>query len=231
MTKINIAIDGHSSCGKSTIAKGLAKSLNYIYIDSGSMYRAVTYFALQSDMIEFEKVKEAELLQSLAKINIGFKEVDGEQHTLLNGEDVEYEIRGIEVSKHVSQVSRIPAVRKHLVIQQKELGKNKGVVMDGRDIGTVVFPGAKVKFYVTADVNIRAQRRFKEMNEKGYSDVSLEMIKQNIEERDFMDTHRKVSPLIQASDAILLDTSNLTQNEQLDLAIDIVNTKIAALEA
>ena len=129
MIKINIAIDGHSSCGKSTIAKGLAKSLNYIYIDSGSMYRAVTYFALQANMIEFEKVKEADLLQSLSKIQIDFKEVDGEQHTLLNGEDVEYEIRGIEVSKHVSQVARIPQVRKHLVIQQKELGKNKGVVI------------------------------------------------------------------------------------------------------
>ena len=229
MTKINIAIDGHSSCGKSTIAKGLAKALNFIYIDSGSMYRAVTYFALQSDMIEFEQVKETELLQSLSKIQIGFKEVNGEQHTLLNGEDIEFEIRGIEVSKHVSQVARIPAVRKHLVIQQKELGKNKGVVMDGRDIGTVVFPGAKVKFYVTADAAVRAQRRFDEMKEKGYNDISLEMIKQNIEERDFMDTHRKVSPLVQASDAILMDTSNLTQSEQLNMAIEIVNTKIAAL--
>jgi len=227
MTKINIAIDGHSSCGKSTIAKGLSKSLNYIYIDSGSMYRAVTLFALRGDMIEFEQVKEAELLQSLSKIHIAFKEVSGEQHTLLNGEDVEFEIRGIEVSKHVSQVARIPAVRKHLVIQQKELGKEKGVVMDGRDIGTVVFPGAEVKFYVTADATVRAQRRFDEMNEKGYSDVSLEMIKQNIEERDFMDTHRKVSPLIRAGDAILLDTTHLSQSEQLKMALDIVNKKIS----
>ena len=230
MIKINIAIDGHSSCGKSTIAKGLAKSLNYIYIDSGSMYRAVTYFALQANMIEFEKVKEADLLQSLSKIQIDFKEVDGEQHTLLNGEDVEYEIRGIEVSKHVSQVARIPQVRKHLVIQQKELGKNKGVVMDGRDIGTVVFPSAEVKFYVTADADVRAQRRFDEMSEKGYSDISLEMIKQNIEERDFMDTHRKVSPLMQASDAVLIDTSNLTQSEQLKMALNIVESKIAYLD-
>ena len=230
MIKINIAIDGHSSCGKSTIAKGLAKSLNYIYIDSGSMYRAVTYFALQEDMIEFEQVKEADLLQSLSKIQIGFKEVDGEQHTLLTGEDVEYEIRGIEVSKHVSQVARIPQVRKHLVIQQKELGKNKGVVMDGRDIGTVVFPSAEVKFYVTADADVRAQRRFDEMSEKGYSDISLEMIKQNIEERDFMDTHRKVSPLMQASDAVLIDTSNLTQSEQLKMALNIVESKIAYLD-
>lgn len=230
MIKINIAIDGHSSCGKSTIAKGLAKSLNFIYIDSGSMYRAVTYFALQGNMIEFEQVKETELLQSLSLIHIGFKDVDGEQHTLLNGEDVEFEIRGIEVSKHVSQVARIKAVRKHLVIQQKELGKNKGVVMDGRDIGTVVFPGAEVKFYITADAAVRAQRRFDEMNEKGYSDISLEMIKQNIEERDFMDTHRKVSPLLQASDAILIDTSNLTQSEQLNMAINIVYAKIADLD-
>jgi cytidylate kinase len=229
MIKINIAIDGHSSCGKSTIAKGLANNLNYIYIDSGSMYRAVTYFALQGEMNEFEQVKEAELLQSLSKIQIGFKEVDGEQHTLLNGEDIEFQIRGIEVSKHVSQVARIPAVRKHLVIQQKKLGENKGVVMDGRDIGTVVFPGAEVKFYVTADAAVRAKRRFDEMKSKGYDDISLEMIKQNIEERDFMDTHRKVSPLIQAIDAILLDTSNLTQSEQLGMAIDIVNTKLVAL--
>ena len=227
MTKINIAIDGHSSCGKSTIAKGLAKSLNYIYIDSGSMYRAVTLFALRGDMIEFEQVKETDLLQSLSKIHIGFIEVNGEQHTLLNGEDIEFEIRGIEVSKHVSQVARIPEVRKHLVVQQKELGENKGVVMDGRDIGTVVFPSAEVKFYVTADATIRAQRRFDEMNEKGYSDVSLEMIKQNIEERDFMDTHRKVSPLVQASDAVLLDTTHLSQSEQLKMALDIVNKKIS----
>jgi len=229
MTKINIAIDGHSSCGKSTIAKGLAKAFNYLYIDSGSMYRAVTLFALQADMIEFEQVKEAELLQSLSKIRIGFKEVDGEQHTLLNGKDVEFEIRGIEVSKHVSQVARIPQVRKHLVLQQKELGKNKGVVMDGRDIGTVVFPGAEVKFYVTADAAVRAQRRFDEMNKKGYSEVSLEMIKENIEERDFMDTHRKVSPLMQASDSVLMDTSNLSQSEQLNLAIETVNKKIGEL--
>lgn len=225
MIKINIAIDGHSSCGKSTIAKGLAKHLNYIYIDSGSMYRAVTFYALREDMIEFEQVKEAELLNSLPMIQISFKEVDGVQHTLLNGEDIEFQIRGIEVAKHVSQVARIPAVRKHLVIQQKKLGENKGVVMDGRDIGTVVFPAAEVKFYVTADASIRAKRRFDEMNKKGYNDVSLEMIKQNIEERDFMDTHRKASPLVQAVDAILLDTSNLTKDEQLEMAINIVNSK------
>jgi cytidylate kinase len=227
MTKINIAIDGHSSCGKSTIAKGIAKSLNYIYVDSGSMYRAVTYYALLANMIEFEKVKETELLQSLSKIHIDFNEVNIEQHTLLNGKDIEFEIRSPEVSKHVSQVARIPEVRKHLVAQQKKMGKNKGVVMDGRDIGTVVFPGAEVKFYVTADADIRAQRRFDEMMEKGYKDVSLEMIKQNIEERDFLDSHRKVSPLVRASDAILIDTSHLTQGEQLVKALDIINERIS----
>jgi len=226
MKKINIAIDGHSSCGKSTIAKGIAKSLNYVYIDSGSMYRAVTYFALQKNMIEFEKVKENELLQSLSKIHIGFEEKKGEQHTLLNGKDIEFEIRSLEVSKHVSQVARIPEVRKHLVAQQKEVGLYKGVVMDGRDIGTVVFPGAEVKFFVTADANIRAQRRYDEMIAKGYSDVSLEMIKHNIEERDFLDSHRKVSPLVRAGDAVLIDTSHLTQDEQLTMAMAIINEKI-----
>ena len=226
MTKINIAIDGHSSCGKSTIAKGIAKSLKYIYVDSGSMYRAVTYFALQANMIEFEKVKEAELLQSLAKIHIGFEEKNGEQHTLLNGKDIEFEIRSPEVSKHVSQVARIAQVRKHLVAQQKDLGRNKGVVMDGRDIGTVVFPGAEVKFYVTADAVIRAQRRYDEMMEKGYKGVSLEMIKQNIEERDFLDSHRKVSPLVRANDAILIDTGHLSQEEQLAKVLEIINERI-----
>jgi cytidylate kinase len=229
MTKINIAIDGHSSCGKSTIAKGIAKSLNYLYIDSGSMYRAVTYFALEGNMIEFEKVKETELLQSLSKIHIDFKDTNNEQHTLLNGIDIEFEIRSPEVSKHVSQVARIAEVRKHLVAQQKKLGKHKGVVMDGRDIGTVVFPGAKVKFYITADADIRAQRRYDEMIAKGYENVSLEMIKQNIEERDFLDTHRKISPLVRAGDAILIDTSQLTQTEQLNKALEIINAKVGEL--
>ena len=223
MNKINIAIDGHSSCGKSTIAKGIAKSLNYVYIDSGSMYRAVTYFALQAKMIEFEQVKETELLQSLSNIHISFAEKNGEQQTYLNGKNIEFEIRSLEVSKHVSQVARIPEVRKHLVAQQKEMGKNKGVVMDGRDIGTVIFPGAKVKFFVTADADIRAQRRYDEMISKGYKDVSIEMIKQNIEERDFLDSHRKVSPLVRANDAILIDTSHLTQEGQLKKALDVVN--------
>lgn len=229
MIKINIAIDGHSSCGKSTIAKGIAKSLKYIYIDSGSMYRAVTYYALKANMIEFEKVKEAELLQSLSKIHISIKEKNGTQHTYLNGEDIEFEIRSLEVSKHVSQVARIPEVRKHLVALQRELGSQKGVVMDGRDIGTVVFPGAEVKFFVTADPAIRAQRRYDEMIAKGYANISLEMVKQNIEERDFLDSHRKVSPLVQAGDAILIDTSHLTPEQQLSKALEVIKEKTGKL--
>ena len=223
MTKINIAIDGYSSCGKSTIAKGLAQSLNYLYVDSGPMYRAVTLYALQNGMVEFEKVKEPELLNSLSKIRISFKLINGDQHTFLNDIDVEHEIRSHLVSQNVSQVARIPQIRRHLVEQQKSLGAKKGVVMDGRDIGTVVFPGAKVKFFVTADSDIRAQRRFKEMKEKGFNDVTFDMVKANIEERDFLDTHRKVSPLMKASDAVMLDTSNLSPKEQLEKALDIVN--------
>lgn len=222
MSRINIAIDGHSSCGKSTIARALAKKIDFFYVDSGAMYRSITLFALNHNMLEYKKVNEAELISSLTKIDIRFEMVDGKQHTFLNDEDVESEIRGIEVSKHVSQVAKIPAVRKFLVKQQKELGRSKGVVMDGRDIGTVVFPGAEVKFFVTANADIRAQRRYDEMVANGITTVSLEDIKNNIEERDFVDSHRIVSPLIQANDAILIDTSNLTLDEQLNIAYEAV---------
>lgn len=216
MGKINIAIDGHSSCGKSTIARALAEKMSYYYVDSGAMYRAITLYAIQKDLIEFEKVKELDLLNQLAKIKVTFKMIDGVQHTFLNGLDVELEIRSLEVSNYVSQVAKIPIVRKYLVKQQQKLSKNKGVVMDGRDIGTVVLPRAKVKFYITANVEIRAQRRYDEMQKNGFTDVSYEEIKRNIEERDFLDSHRNVSPLMKANDAIHIDTSNLTHEEQLD---------------
>lgn len=226
MHKINIAIDGHSSCGKSTIAKALSKKLSYIYVDSGAMYRAVTLYALQHKLIRASQLDEAELLRSLFEIKIHFEMINGVQRTYLNGVDVENEIRSPEVSNHVSQVAKISEVRAFLVKQQKKMGKEKGVVMDGRDIGTVVFPGAEVKFFVTANVDVRAQRRFDEMNSKGFSNVSLADIKRNLEERDFVDSHREVSPLIRASDAILLDTSYLSQEEQLHFAYDIVRKEI-----
>jgi cytidylate kinase len=226
MHKINIAIDGHSSCGKSTIAKALSKKLSYIYVDSGAMYRAVTLYALQHKLIRASQLDEAELLRSLFEIKIHFEMINGVQRTYLNGVDVENEIRSPEVSNHVSQVAKISEVRAFLVKQQKKMGKEKGVVMDGRDIGTVVFPGAEVKFFVTANVDVRAQRRFDEMNSKGFSNVSLADIKRNLEERDFVDSHREVSPLIRASDAILLDTSYLSQEEQFHFAYDIVRKEI-----
>lgn len=226
MPKINIAIDGHSSCGKSTIAKSLAKKLNYFYVDSGAMYRSITLFALQNKLVDYNEVKEFELLKCLSKVNIHFEMVENVQHAFLNDLDVEFDIRSPEVSEHVSQVAKIAEVRNYLVKQQKRLGIDKGVVMDGRDIGTVVFPSAEVKFFVTANVNVRAQRRYDEMLAKGYKDVSLEAIKNNIEERDFVDSHRIVSPLIQANDAILIDTSDLTLDEQLKIAYDAVEKVI-----
>lgn len=217
MRKINVAIDGHSSCGKSTIAKALAKKLNYFYVDSGAMYRSLTHFALQHKLIEYDKVKEVELLKSLPEIKIHFEKVDGKQHAFLNDVDIEFDIRSPEVSNYVSQVAKIPEVRSFLVKQQKKIGVDKGVVMDGRDIGTVVFPGAELKFFVTARVEVRAQRRYDEMLAKGYTNISMEDIKSNIEERDFVDSHRVVSPLIQANDAILIDTSDLSPEEQLEI--------------
>lgn len=222
MRKINVAIDGHSSCGKSTIAKALAKKLDYLYVDSGAMYRSVTYYVIQNKLIEYNKIKEPELLQKLKDIKIEFKKIDGVQHAFLNDIDIEFDIRSPEVSDYVSQVAKIPEVRSFLVKQQKEIGAQKGVVMDGRDIGTVVFPTAEVKFFVTANVEVRAIRRYDEMIAKGYQDVSLEAIKRNIEERDFVDSHRIVSPLIQANDSILLDTSDLSPEEQLNFVYEKV---------
>lgn len=226
MGKINIAIDGHSSCGKSTIARSLADELKYYYVDSGAMYRAITLYALENELVEFEKIKELDLLNSISKIHVGFKMVDGVQHTFLNDVDVELEIRSLEVSKYVSQVAKIPIVRRYLVKQQQKLSKSKGVVMDGRDIGTVVLPRAEIKFYITADVEVRAKRRYDEMLKNGFSDVSFEEIKENIEERDFLDSHRKVSPLMKANDAIHIDTSDLTHEEQLNRTLEEIEKRL-----
>jgi cytidylate kinase len=212
---IIIAIDGYSSSGKSTMAKNLAKVLGYRYIDSGAMYRAVTLYALNNNMIDSDgKVDEARLVADLGKVSIDFAvQTDGTQHTMLNGEDVESEIRGMRVSESVSPVAAIPAVRHDLVAKQQAFGESKGIVMDGRDIGTTVFPNAELKIFVNASAETRAQRRFKELMEKGV-DVNYEEILANVVHRDTIDTTRAESPLRQAEDAICLDNSNMTLDEQ-----------------
>ena len=210
MKKINIAIDGHSSCGKSTLAKALAAKLHYLYIDSGAMYRAVTLYFLNkgTDINNAEAVKA-----HLEEITISFKNLNGENRTLLNDADVSEEIRSMAINNFVSPVAAISSVRKKLVHQQQIIGSKKGVVMDGRDIGTVVFPNAEIKIFLTANIETRAQRRFDELRRKGNT-VSLEEIKNNLSERDRIDSNRLDSPLKQADDAILLDNSNLTPIEQ-----------------
>jgi cytidylate kinase len=226
MDKINIALDGHSSCGKSTIAKALAKKLNYVYVDSGAMYRSVTLYAMEKALIDKTGVNLKKLIDELNQIHITFKIINGNQHTFLNDKDVEFDIRTQRISENVSQVAKIPEVRMHLVKQQQFLGRSKGVVMDGRDIGSVVFPNAEVKFFVTANVNVRAQRRFDEMIANNHQHVSFEEIKQNLEERDFVDSHRETSPLIQAEDAIMIDTSDLSPEDQLNFVYSKVLEKI-----
>jgi cytidylate kinase len=216
--KINIAIDGYSSCGKGTLAKVLAKSLNYIFIDTGAMYRAVTYAMIQKD-IELENLNKLE--QLLPSLSITFKHIpeDDFYHTILNGEDVENDIRSMEVSNLVSPVSKIQIVRDFLVKQQKEIGLNKGVVMDGRDIGTVVFPDAELKIFMTAKAEIRAQRRFNELKENGNFSTTFEEVLKNLNERDYSDSNRSNSPLVKAMDAIVIDNSELSKSEQNELAL------------
>ncbi len=229
MTKITIAIDGYSSCGKSTMAKDLAREIGYIYIDTGAMYRAVTLYALRQGYFNSDgTVKTDELEHNMEKIHISFKLVSGIPKTYLNNELVEYDIRTLEVSSHVSPIAAIPFVRKALVAQQQAMGKDKGIVMDGRDIGTTVFPEAELKIFVTAKSSIRAQRRFEELKEKGMP-ADFDAIKKNVEERDYIDTHREVSPLRKADDAIELDNSMMTISEQKQWLMDkyhnIIKTK------
>jgi len=218
--KIIIAIDGRSSCGKSTLAKSLARALGYMYIDSGAMYRAVTLFALRNGLITDGKVDEEKLLSKMKDLIITFHwdEERGENTTFLNGENVEEEIRQLEVSSHVSPVSTIPGVRHELVKQQRANAKNRGVVMDGRDIGTVVFPGADLKIFLTAAPEIRAQRRFLELKEKG-QEVPFKEVLRNVEARDSIDSSREISPLKQAEDAVVLDNSHMTREEQLQWSL------------
>ena len=215
MKKITIAIDGYSSCGKSTMAKDLAREIGYIYIDSGAMYRAVTLFCLENHLFTEEGIDREALEKRMSEINISFQLNPETQRpvTYLNGANVEERIRTMEVSSHVSPVAALGFVREAMVRLQQEMGKAKGIVMDGRDIGTVVFPDAELKIFVTASAEIRAQRRYDELTAKG-QEVSFEEILKNVKERDYIDQNRAVSPLRQAEDAILLDNSHLTIEEQ-----------------
>ena len=216
MKKIVIAIDGFSSCGKSTMAKDLAREIGYIYVDTGAMYRSVTLYALRNDMFGDDgKVDEARLHDAIDNIEIAFRlHVEtGRPDTLLNGECVEKDIRGLEVSSKVSLIAALPFVREKLVKEQQKMGLAKGIVMDGRDIGTVVFPQAELKIFVTASAEVRAQRRYDELMAKGMP-ADFEDILKNVQERDYMDSHRAVSPLRKADDAIELDNSHMTIAEQ-----------------
>lgn len=215
MKKITIAIDGFSSCGKSTMAKDLAREIGYIYIDSGAMYRAVTLYCLQQGLFHEKQVDEERLAAAIPTIQISFKLnlQTGRPDTYLNGENVEQRIRTMEVSSHVSIVAALPFVREAMVKQQQEMGKAKGIVMDGRDIGTTVFPDAELKIFVTASPEIRAQRRYDELKAKG-EEADFESILENVKQRDYIDQNRETSPLRQAEDALLLDNSHLTIAEQ-----------------
>jgi cytidylate kinase len=224
MNNITIAIDGFSSTGKSTLAKQLAKHLGYVYVDTGAMYRAVTYFAMQNHLVAEDFLDKEGLIQKLVEIKLHFQfnpEL-GFAEMYLNNVNVELQIRTIEVSRLVSKIAEISEVRSKLVEQQQEMGKNKGVVMDGRDIGTVVFPDAELKLFMTASAHTRAKRRFDELVDKGQN-VSYDEVLQNVEERDYIDTHREDSPLVKAHDAIEIDNSTLTKKEQFDLVVELIH--------
>ena len=223
----NIAIDGHSSCGKSTIAKSIAQKYGMRYIDTGAMYRAIALFCMRNNIIKNKVVNHNSLLLSLEQMSINFKfnSETKQSETFLNDENVENLIRGIEVSENVSIVAQIKEVRDKLIAIQQEIGKAKNVVMDGRDIGTKVFPDAKLKLFVTASAKIRAKRRYDELVKKG-DDVSFEDILENINKRDSYDTNRKINPLIKANDAVLIDNSNLSIDDQNNKIDKIIQSKI-----
>ena len=229
MKKITIAIDGHSSCGKSTMAKDLAREVGYVYVDTGAMYRSVTLYALRNGIFTNNVIDEEALRQQMANIQISFKfnAETGRPDTYLNGELVEHDIRTMEVSNHVSPIATLGFVREAMVAQQQQIGKDKGVVMDGRDIGTVVFPDAELKVFVTASAKVRAQRRYDELKAKGM-EADFDEILKNVEERDYIDSHREVSPLRKADDAIELDNSNMTIAEQKQWLMDRFNEAVKA---
>lgn len=233
MKKIIIAIDGHSSCGKSTMAKWLAAQIGYVYVDTGAMYRAVTLYALRNGYFVGEEINMDALQQDIndGKVSVSFK-FNPETHrpdTYLNDKLVEIEIRQMEVSNHVSPIAAIPFVREFLTEQQKAMGEEKGIVMDGRDIGTAVFPQAELKVFVTASAEVRAQRRFDELKAKG-EDVVYEDILKNVIERDYIDSHREVAPLRKAEDAVELDNSNLTKEEQNAWLLKLTQDRVSASE-
>ena len=230
MKKIVIAIDGHSSCGKSTMAKDLAREVGYIYVDTGAMYRAVTLYCMRNNLFSAEgEVLVTELEAAMPRVNVTFRlnEQSGKPETYLNGERVEDIIRSIEVSGNVSKVAAIPFVREAMVEQQRAMGKDKGIVMDGRDIGTTVFPDAELKVFVTASAEVRAQRRYDELKAKGMAADFADILK-NVQERDYLDSHRSVSPLRQAPDALLLDNSNMTIAEQKAWLMEKFNQALGA---
>ena len=227
MKKITIAIDGHSSCGKSTMAKDLAREVGYVYVDTGAMYRSVTLFALRNGLFTADGIDEEALRQRMPEIKISFKfnAETGRPDTYLNGELVEQDIRTMEVSNHVSPIATLGFVREAMVAQQQQMGKDKGVVMDGRDIGTVVFPDAELKVFVTASAEVRALRRYDELKGKGM-EADYEEILKNVQERDYIDSHREVSPLKKADDALELDNSNMTIAEQKQWLLDRFNEAV-----
>ena len=230
MKKITIAIDGHSSCGKSTMAKDLAREVGYVYVDTGAMYRCVTLYALRNGLFtEDGGIKEDELRQQMSQIRISFKfnPASGRPDTYLNDELVEDKIRSMEVSNHVSPIAALGFVREAMVAQQQLMGQGGGVVMDGRDIGTVVFPHAELKIFVTASAEVRAQRRYDELQAKGMPADYADILK-NVQERDYIDSHREVSPLRQAPDAILLDNSHMTIPEQKQWLMERFQEAVAA---
>ena len=214
-SKIIVAIDGYSSCGKSTIAKALAKYAGYTYVDTGAMYRAIALYTLLNSLTE-----TADIVAALPQIEVGFVQAEGVQHVTLNGEDVEAQIRTLEVGNRASQISTIKEVRAFLVAQQQKMGEAKGIVMDGRDIGTVVFPKAELKLFLTASPEVRAQRRFDELVAKG-ENPKFEEVLADVNDRDYRDTHRAESPLRQAEDAIVVDNSSMTREEQMDVIYDL----------
>ncbi len=221
-----VAVDGYSSTGKSTVAKLVAKKLGLMYIDTGAMYRAVTYFALKSNLFSGDKVDELRLKELLPSVTVSFmaEPSTGKNITCLNGECVESEIRGMEVSNRVSIIAAIGFVREYLVEQQQAMGRVGNVIMDGRDIGTVVFPNAEVKFFMTASPRVRAKRRYDELVAKG-DNVTYEEVEKNVLTRDYIDTHRNVSPLVQASDAIVLDNGNMSIEENVDLMVKCIKER------
>ena len=222
MPAITIAIDGRSSCGKSTLAKDLARELDYGYVDSGAMYRAVTYYFQQHGV---DIADAAAVDAALRQIRIQFKNIGGQNRTFLNGEDIEAHIRTLQVSNFVSEIAEVSAIRSFLVAQQKALGQDKGIVMDGRDIGTVVFPDAELKVYLTSDAHKRAERRFQEMQVKGMEGSVQEVI-ENLKKRDHIDSNRKDSPLRKAADAVQIDNTNITREEQAAMVLALAKARI-----